>query len=127
MLYHHTTYQLYESKKTILVCIIHSITFSYIFFFFNDTATTEIYTLSLHDALPISVRQRDQHRQGRLEHQHHQDVRVRSEEHTSELQSRPHLVCRLLLEKKKLIILPIRYLQHRAQGTPILLEMPQHR
>src|SRR2546422_5844564 len=84
----------------------------YIFFFFNDTATTEIYTLSLHDALPISSGKfwvpqtypatgalaacgetggfmkpvmRDQ---------------ARSEEHTSELQSRLHLVCRLLLEKK---------------------------
>src|SRR6266550_7624245 len=80
------------------------------FFFFNDTATTEIYTLSLHDALPFSSsspawppascspppcpgrwpgRRRD--RWGRR----------RSEEHTSELQSRLHLVCRLLLEKKK--------------------------
>src|SRR6266436_9816196 len=70
-----------------------------VFFFFNDTATTEIYTLSLHDALPI--------RPG-----HCTDVRfrraadtwmaaARSEEHTSELQSRLHLVCRLLLEKKK--------------------------
>src|SRR5258708_36339283 len=80
---------------------------SFSFFFFNDTATTEIYTLSLHDALPIflwpipifcptslplvpvgvamSVRPTD----------------IRSEEHTSELQSPDHLVCRLLLEKKK--------------------------
>src|SRR6266436_8298887 len=77
--------------------------FIFFFFFFNDTATTEIYTLSLHDALPI---------QGHL--QLHQDrleqgaqlldlvlLDVRSEEHTSELQSRLHLVCRLLLEKKK--------------------------
>src|SRR5689334_25395058 len=78
------------------------------FFFFNDTATTEIYTLSLHDALPIF----GVHRAGReptdeillgppaaagaaLGHV------VRSEEHTSELQSQFHLVCRLLLEKKK--------------------------
>src|SRR5687768_18585548 len=72
------------------------------FFFFNDTATTEIYTLSLHDALPIWYRHRDQpagRRPGP-----HQRLRVghrRSEEHTSELQSRLHLVCRLLLEKKK--------------------------
>src|SRR6266849_11097318 len=70
----------------------------YFFFFFNDTATTEIYTLSLHDALPIS--RRGDHRRPRLP-----DVRVlghrRSEEHTSELQSRVDLVCRLLLEKKK--------------------------
>src|SRR6266571_9290590 len=67
------------------------------FFFFNDTATTEIYTLSLHDALPIRrsacppVRlvRPCRHRPGR------------SEEHTSELQSHVNLVCRLLLEKKK--------------------------
>src|SRR5216683_7406491 len=71
--------------------------FRFFFFFFNDTATTEIYTLSLHDALPI-----------------HPDTPTtclwsfiaragdyRSEEHTSELQSRSDLVCRLLLEKKK--------------------------
>src|SRR2546429_6783656 len=92
-----------------------------IFFFFNDTATTEIYTLSLHDALPIwelrkrvdlvdraiggrgagaeAVDQRhdDQPGHGRGNHLHAR----RSEEHTSELQSRLHLVCRLLLEKKK--------------------------
>src|SRR6266850_146012 len=72
-------------------------------FFFNDTATTEIYTLSLHDALPIfqvdpanieafSKLAVLYHSQGRLE---------RSEEHTSELQSPCNLVCRLLLEKKK--------------------------
>src|SRR5205809_3497523 len=73
------------------------------FFFFNDTATTEIYTLSLHDALPILTRREhsmplaesDRFRRGR-------DLGCgRSEEHTSELQSRLHLVCRLLLEKKK--------------------------
>src|SRR2546429_4529050 len=79
------------------------------FFFFNDTATTEIYTLSLHDALPIS------RRTGRREYPLACLVlgilrtllgralcrSMRSEEHTSELQSRLHLVCRLLLEKKK--------------------------
>src|SRR2546422_11606396 len=79
------------------------------FFFFNDTATTEIYTLSLHDALPICLPDLRRHPrcdgelgparkdggQGRGPRQ------VRSEEHTSELQSRLHLVCRLLLEKKK--------------------------
>src|SRR3712207_7770689 len=98
-------------------------------FFFNDTATTEIYTLSLHDALPIWVvagpvlpRERlvDHHRaRGALvvalldpaaAHDPHPDrlevgggdhLQVRSEEHTSELQSRQYLVCRLLLEKKK--------------------------
>src|SRR2546430_3074614 len=69
-----------------------------LFFFFNDTATTEIYTLSLHDALPISIscaarcwRRRACVPCGAL----------RSEEHTSELQSQSNLVCRLLLEKKK--------------------------
>src|SRR5215813_15674985 len=70
----------------------------FFFFFFNDTATTEIYTLSLHDALPISHLARH----GRAAHHlQHVDRDGRSEEHTSELQSRPHLVCRLLLEKKK--------------------------
>src|SRR3982751_7093580 len=71
----------------------------FFFFFFNDTATTEIYTLSLHDALPISDHV------GRF---HALDGTSsaspglnRSEEHTSELQSRSDLVCRLLLEKKK--------------------------
>src|SRR3712207_8113331 len=86
----------------------------YVIFFFNDTATTEIYTLSLHDALPIL--QCNLHRVGVRNgcdsalhagrdvkpvdtSQHGQ--RDRSEEHTSELQSRQYLVCRLLLEKKK--------------------------
>src|SRR5258705_4744748 len=75
-------------------------------FFFNDTATTEIYTLSLHDALPICLG-----REGGVvqaaqpqahDHDHGQVQRAgqRSEEHTSELQSLRHLVCRLLLEKK---------------------------
>src|SRR3712207_8392279 len=95
------------------------------FFFFNDTATTEIYTLSLHDALPIYVFQNYREalfpwmsafanieyplklmrvpkaeRRGRVQAlvDH---LGVRSEEHTSELQSRQYLVCRLLLEKKK--------------------------
>src|SRR2546429_9727253 len=77
-----------------------------LFFFFNDTATTEIYTLSLHDALPICstdcLRQRRQ--SGACTHigkTKRNGNPVRSEEHTSELQSRLHLVCRLLLEKKK--------------------------
>src|SRR6266498_5755665 len=70
-------------------------------FFFNDTATTEIYTLSLHDALPIS-RGHEAVVCGRHVVLHSAvHVLARSEEHTSELQSRPHLVCRLLLEKKK--------------------------
>src|SRR3989442_7683370 len=94
------------------------------FFFFNDTATTEIYTLSLHDALPISalpdrlgraghlLAEADRAGPGRARRQAERGERGdpagrgggqdrRSEEHTSELQSRPHLVCRLLLEKKK--------------------------
>src|SRR5258708_9282370 len=82
----------------------------FFFFFFNDTATTEIYTLSLHDALPISDAHRrrgfvEVHRQAREGiHGVPDPARVRrSEEHTSELQSPDHLVCRLLLEKKKRI------------------------
>src|SRR3712207_8800038 len=95
------------------------------FFFFNDTATTEIYTLSLHDALPISrtastalpscMRPRWTRRVSRLSRRRltcsaptegsakrcRRRSRARSEEHTSELQSRQYLVCRLLLEKKK--------------------------
>src|SRR2546430_12481832 len=84
------------------------------FFFFNDTATTEIYTLSLHDALPISSRVILTHRHPdhlggvsqlrarfRGLHVSKMIVRDRSEEHTSELQSQSNLVCRLLLEKKK--------------------------
>src|SRR3989442_7790080 len=72
------------------------------FFFFNDTATTEIYTLSLHDALPILGRDPYQSQRDHEVNQVCDDWGAeRSEEHTSELQSRPHLVCRLLLEKKK--------------------------
>src|SRR3712207_9278567 len=95
----------------------------YSFFFFNDTATTEIYTLSLHDALPIyrikagirfnynsralipegqtSVRLQDEI--SKRFDMSADPIAVRSEEHTSELQSRQYLVCRLLLEKKKKI------------------------
>src|SRR3712207_7121124 len=86
---------------------------SIIVFFFNDTATTEIYTLSLHDALPICTSsgpeledrrpflgtENDGPRAGRVLELG--DEVARSEEHTSELQSRQYLVCRLLLEKKK--------------------------
>ena len=81
-------------------------------FFFNDTATTEIYTLSLHDALPISIivplliASRMKPFRGEIEliedaHDVEKDKFGRSEEHTSELQSHHDLVCRLLLEKKK--------------------------
>src|SRR2546430_17536771 len=81
----------------------------YLIFFFNDTATTEIYTLSLHDALPISSLITAK-RAGRPSNARLKDTistlicspsRSRSEEHTSELQSQSNLVCRLLLEKKK--------------------------
>src|SRR5471032_3645964 len=72
-----------------------------LFFFFNDTATTEIYTLSLHDALPIFQRQRRDRARHRTAVHVSRDGDARSEEHTSELQSHHDLVCRLLLEKKK--------------------------
>src|SRR2546430_11606759 len=78
------------------------------FFFFNDTATTEIYTLSLHDALPICWKRNpilelcSPPHAGRVG-THHAHPRRRSEEHTSELQSQSNLVCRLLLEKIKTI------------------------
>src|SRR5258708_28011827 len=79
------------------------------FFFFNDTATTEIYTLSLHDALPIFVIEfveggnlRDLiNIRKKIGNDEALRIFLRSEEHTSELQSPDHLVCRLLLEKKK--------------------------
>src|SRR5438552_18394204 len=88
------------------------------FFFFHHPATSEIYTLSLHDALPILRRNVEVlveimvfHRTARLRTPLHAvgsavveirgDPGIRSEEHTSELQSPDHLVCRLLLEKKK--------------------------
>src|SRR5258707_14135254 len=84
----------------------------FFFFFFNDTATTEIYTLSLHDALPISSDAEHRARMAPSESRSREPAavslmarfkpaRARSEEHTSELQSRQYLVCRLLLEKKK--------------------------
>src|SRR5436309_10978337 len=85
--------------------------FIFIIFFFNATATTEIYTLSLHDALPICNRQRQRRHScaGRWPRLFPEQIQsrigagesARSEEHTSELQSRENLVCRLLLEKKK--------------------------
>src|SRR5256885_13899989 len=94
----------------------HTLMFSF-FFFFNDTATTEIYTLSLHDALPISIAagragedcgEKKRQRLIRLGENFVNSAAgkclwpgQRSEEHTSELQSPCNLVCRLLLEKKK--------------------------
>src|SRR2546426_8525849 len=99
------------------IVLIHAVVpvIMFYFFFFNDTATTEIYTLSLHDALPISAvgdekihrrRQRDAEALARLAQDgqcffNRCKDRGRSEEHTSELQSPCNLVCRLLLEKKK--------------------------
>src|SRR3712207_7926652 len=97
----------------------------HLFFFFNDTATTEIYTLSLHDALPISrppswpPRRRASTGSASCarsrascptaagsRRQRRRSPVTRSEEHTSELQSRQYLVCRLLLEKKKKLTSP---------------------
>src|SRR3712207_7033165 len=90
-------------------------------FFFNDTATTEIYTLSLHDALPIFEAALDEfHEAAAQDDLLAEQVGLafllegglddRSEEHTSELQSRQYLVCRLLLEKKKKNILNANYI-----------------
>src|SRR3712207_8728906 len=105
--------------------MLHLVIYFIVFFFFNDTATTEIYTLSLHDALPIcdevEVLTHEQYtrfveRVQDIVTRHGKQLvgweeiskarlrpttLVRSEEHTSELQSRQYLVCRLLLEKKK--------------------------
>src|SRR3712207_8645070 len=103
--------------------------------FFNGTATAEIYTLSLHDALPISAARLDRHgHEGpaglpvphalglpgearaaavRLAHDDHGPRRLaRSEEHTSELQSRQYLVCRLLLEKQTRKLTTLYYYAH---------------
>src|SRR2546430_16582941 len=73
----------------------------FFFFFFNDTATTEIYTLSLHDALPILSKGVGEFQRPRRPQFLRTPDGTRSEEHTSELQSQSNLVCRLLLEKKK--------------------------
>src|SRR2546422_6265469 len=96
----------------LVFCFLFSwITLFFFFFFFNDTATTEIYTLSLHDALPIYLRRPQRANSFPIRHIFRLPFgpagfalaapEDRSEEHTSELQSRLHLVCRLLLEKKK--------------------------
>src|SRR5262249_56084420 len=104
---------LHRPSPTLLPSI-HTLVPFLFFFFFNHTATTEIYTLSLHDALPIFLqiffRRNGSQYIGRLGAQpvivvqiaiHHLPTITRSEEHTSELQSLTNLVCRLLLEKKK--------------------------
>src|SRR5207253_11510079 len=93
-------------RAIIMICTIVFHVYFSTFFFFNDTATTEIYTLSLHDALPISRFSMKFSRAPAITSYFAALVvddflRHRSEEHTSELQSRGHLVCRLLLEKKK--------------------------
>src|SRR5258707_12126138 len=100
----------------------------FFFFFFNDTATTEIYTLSLHDALPICVsfawgvgakkntQPKTVIRTGfGIFYERFGQAQIRSEEHTSELQSRQYLVCRLLLEKKK-----------KTSTTPPTATLPYH-
>src|SRR5205814_3866552 len=119
----------------VLLCL--SVRFLFCLFFFNDTATTEIYTLSLHDALPIYFRQIVEVRENAVgvlvaivESFFGElliavtgiDPKERSEEHTSELQSLRHLVCRLLLEKKKkkqivIIILTKCVRQHNKLST----------
>src|SRR2546429_6078882 len=118
---------------SVIIIHFHMLAYYHLFFFFNDTATTEIYTLSLHDALPISRSPR----QGRdpdpavavlaaaarlllvlpLSLRPRLEGLARSEEHTSELQSRLHLVCRLLLEKKKTYAIYV----HRQIPITILL------
>src|SRR5687767_15520102 len=103
------------------------------FFFFNDTATTDIYTLSLHDALPIfrtkafsssrrvsiRVSSRTRSRSGARSRRSCN----RSEEHTSELQSLAYLVCRLLLEKKKLSRFALTRGTMLKSGVPIIGEL----
>src|SRR5258707_4044061 len=104
-----------------------SSTLLFVFFFFNDTATTEIYTLSLHDALPISKPMRptaaaaadarmkaiQSATVGCVRQNRRCTSQARSEEHTSELQSRQYLVCRLLLEKKNILFTTV-----RSEPTP---------
>src|SRR5205823_12045372 len=88
-----------------MLCVEFLRSAQFVFFFFNATPTTEIYTLSLHDALPIYNSRRSQstcgRSPGRIRSRCAQIGLFRSEEHTSELQSLAYLVCRLLLEKKK--------------------------
>src|SRR2546430_11918529 len=95
-------------------------------FFFNDTATTEIYTLSLHDALPISSRGSETSGSPKRLKEVLKSTGAgarspnlwRSEEHTSELQSQSNLVCRLLLEKKNNTV-------HDVAGHPLARSLPR--
>src|SRR2546429_3516545 len=93
------------------------------FFFFNDTATTEIYTLSLHDALPILPGGHLALAPSRAMNTKMYAMefgQTRSEEHTSELQSRLHLVCRLLLEKKKNVLFVLRITSCFSTGYNVI-------
>src|SRR6478735_12671940 len=93
----------------------------FFFFFFNDTATTEIYTLSLHDALSISyARHRLLLGRGMVSDD---TEHMRSEEHTSELQSPCKIVCRLLLEKKKKNLSDLLLQQLRRRDQSMLLRL----
>src|SRR5229473_3790964 len=91
---------LWKANCSLFITLLIFCSCLFFFFFFNDTATTEIYTLSLHDALPIPVPWPSVPRCSPPS----TAKAPRSEEHTSELQSLAYLVCRLLLEKKKNII-----------------------
>src|SRR6266576_7213721 len=96
-----------------------SLCYPFFVFFFNDTATTEIYTLSLHDALPISwtaVQNLIRCTQGPG------FASPRSEEHTSELQSRRDLVCRLLLEKKKKREIYVRRTKQKSNEVTVTMD-----
>src|SRR2546430_10251064 len=104
------------------------------FFFFNDTATTEIYTLSLHDALPISFiaakRALGEGANGSTARAISWSANgiekytpTRSEEHTSELQSQSNLVCRLLLEKKKHTTQTRRPTLHRDRSLDLSIQL----
>src|SRR2546430_13222075 len=106
-----------------MFCI--EVTCAVCFFFFNDTATTEIYTLSLHDALPIYFPAAPVRCVGNA-HRGPDDRRpvLRSEEHTSELQSQSNLVCRLLLEKKKYQFSPYRSVPSHPIFNPAAMLEP---
>src|SRR2546427_4875423 len=99
------TYSIFTLCLLCFVFFFSLVSFFSFFFFFNDTATTEIYTLSLHDALPISRSRTTTACPSRSPRKPRStpitSACSRSEEHTSELQSQSNLVCRLLLEKKK--------------------------